>query len=158
MLRRVKRNDRAGVGSYWRAQAAITIGLLCMYRKTWSVEELETLPPGTKPRQSHHRSPGGERRRERQRPTTYLERTRQYRCQSDKKTLELFQRGGAHMGFPERLDTILNRIELNWTMTKRYAKQSVTEQWRAIYLLLLLLLLLLLYNWFIQQSPSAVCM
>ena len=31
-------------------------------RKTWNVEELESLPAGTKPRTSHHRSPGGERR------------------------------------------------------------------------------------------------
>ena len=30
-------------------------------RKILSVEELETLPAGTKPRTSHHRSPGGER-------------------------------------------------------------------------------------------------
>ena len=31
-------------------------------RKIWSVEKLETLPAGTKPRTSHHRSPAGERR------------------------------------------------------------------------------------------------
>ena len=31
-------------------------------RKIRSVEELETLPAGTKPRTSHHRSPGEERR------------------------------------------------------------------------------------------------
>ena len=31
-------------------------------RKIWSVEELETLPAGTKPRASHHRPPGGDRR------------------------------------------------------------------------------------------------
>ena len=38
-----------------------------MSRKIWSVEELETLPAGTKERTSHHRLPGGERhRRERQ--------------------------------------------------------------------------------------------
>ena len=32
-----------------------------------SVEELETLTAGTKPRTSRHRSPGGERRGERKR-------------------------------------------------------------------------------------------
>ena len=32
-------------------------------RKILSVEELETLPAGTKPRASHHQSPGGETRR-----------------------------------------------------------------------------------------------
>ena len=31
------------------------------------VEELETLPAGTKPGTSHHRSPGGERRGKRKR-------------------------------------------------------------------------------------------
>ena len=31
-------------------------------RKIWSVEKLEALPAGTKPRTWHHRSPGGERR------------------------------------------------------------------------------------------------
>ena len=36
-------------------------------QKLWSVEELETLPAGTKPRTSHHRSPGGERRGKRKR-------------------------------------------------------------------------------------------
>ena len=30
--------------------------------KILNVEKLETLPAGTKPRTSHHRSPGGERR------------------------------------------------------------------------------------------------
>ena len=33
-------------------------------RKILRVEELETLPAGTKPRTSHNRSPGGEGRRQ----------------------------------------------------------------------------------------------
>ena len=37
-----------------------------------NVEELETLPAGTKPRTSHDRSPGGERRGKRKRLTTAL--------------------------------------------------------------------------------------
>ena len=43
-------------------------------RKIWSVEELETLPAGTKPRTSHHRSPGGERREKSKRWTIFLDR------------------------------------------------------------------------------------
>ena len=35
--------------------------------KIWSADEAETLPAGTKPRTSHHRSPGGERRWKRKR-------------------------------------------------------------------------------------------
>ena len=45
-------------------------------RKILSVEELETLPAGTKPRTSHYRSPGGERRGKRKRSTIFLERTK----------------------------------------------------------------------------------
>ena len=36
-------------------------------QKVGRVEELETLPAGTKPRTSLHRSPGGERRGKRKR-------------------------------------------------------------------------------------------
>ena len=36
-------------------------------RKIWSVEDLETLSEGIKPRTSHHRSPGGESRGKRKR-------------------------------------------------------------------------------------------
>ena len=35
--------------------------------KMLSVEKLETLPAGTKPKTPHHRSPGGERRGKRKR-------------------------------------------------------------------------------------------
>ena len=81
-----------------------------------SVEELETLPAGTEPRTSHHGSPGGERRRPRQRPTIFLERARKGHRQSDQlwncfkgnvgETPE--RRGGSHMGLPELIDTTWN--------------------------------------------------
>ena len=84
-------------------------------RKILSVEELETLPAGSKPRTSHCRSPGGERRGGKKRQTIFLERTREDYRQSDEhwnrskgyieKTSE--RRGGAHMGFSECKD-ILN--------------------------------------------------
>ena len=71
---------------------------------------------GTKPRTSHHRSPGGDRRGERKGYTIFLERTREGDPQSDEhwnrfkgdvgETSE--RRGGAHMGFAEHIDTILN--------------------------------------------------
>ena len=54
-------------------------------RKISNAEELETLPAGTKPRASHHRSPGGERRGKRKRYTIFLERTREGHCQSDER-------------------------------------------------------------------------
>ena len=38
------------------------------------LECLETLPAGTKPRTSHHRSPGGEMRGKRKRSTIFLEK------------------------------------------------------------------------------------
>ena len=71
---------------------------------------------GTKPRRtSHFRSPGGEWRGKRKRQKNFLERTREVHRQSDEHwncfkgnfgdTFE--RRGGAHMGFPERIDTIL---------------------------------------------------
>ena len=81
-----------------------------------SVEELETLPAGTEPRTSHHGSPGGERRRPRQRPTIFLERARKGHRQSDQlwncfkgnvgETPE--RRGGSHMDLPERIYTTWN--------------------------------------------------
>ena len=73
--------------------------------------------------QGHHTIDrlGGERRRKRKRSTIFLERTRKGHRQSDQhwncfkgntgETPE--KRGGAHMGLPERVDTILNWIELN---------------------------------------------
>jgi len=47
-------------------KTTITTGWLAS-RKISSVEELETLPAGAKPRTSHHRSPGGDRRGKRKR-------------------------------------------------------------------------------------------
>ena len=49
---------------------------------------VETLPAGTEPRASHHRSPRGERRRKRKRLTMFLERTRNGHGQTN-ATLEL---------------------------------------------------------------------
>ena len=54
--------------------------------KMWSIEELETLPVGTKPRPPHHRSPG-ERHGKRKCLTTFLERMRQSHCQSGEHCL-----------------------------------------------------------------------
>ena len=93
-------------------------------RKIWSAEKLETLPAGTKPRTSHIRSPGGERRGKRKRETIFLERTTDDHRQWDEHW-NCFKgnvggiserRGGAHncMGFYERMDTILNWTELIW--------------------------------------------
>ena len=72
--------------------------------------------PRTKPRTSHHQSPGGERRGKRKRWTIVHKRTRDGHRQSDEhwycfkgnvgKTSE--RRGGAHMEFSERTDSILN--------------------------------------------------
>ena len=47
-------------------------------------EELGTLPAGTKPRTSHHRSPGRERPRKGKRSMIFLERMREGHHQSDK--------------------------------------------------------------------------
>ena len=54
-----------------------------MSRKIRSVEELETLPEGTKPRTSHHRSPGGKRSEKRNYSMLLLERTRRGQRQSN---------------------------------------------------------------------------
>ena len=59
-------------------------------RKIWSVEELETLPAGTKPRTSHHQSPGREVWKE-EALDIFLEWTWESHCQSN-KDLGLFQR------------------------------------------------------------------
>ena len=70
---------------------------------------------GTKSRTSHHRSPGGERRRKGRSLTILLERRRK-KLLSIRRALELFQRqlwetsekrGGAQMDFSERTDIIL---------------------------------------------------
>ena len=90
-------------------------------RKIWSVEELETLPSGTKPRTSHHRSPGGERRGKKE-VLDDLPWKDERGPLSIRPTLEPFKgnvgetsdrQGGAYMGFSERIDTILNWTELN---------------------------------------------
>ena len=44
-------------------QVQISLNVIHSHLKISSVEELETVSAGTKPRTSHHRSPGGERRR-----------------------------------------------------------------------------------------------
>ena len=87
----------------------------------WSAEELETVPVDTKPRTPHHWSPGGERRGQRKHWMIFLERTREGHRRSDEHwnrskddvggTSE--RRRGAHMGFSERIDTLLNWTELN---------------------------------------------
>ena len=75
--------------------------------KILSVEKLEILPAGTKPRTSHHRSPGEERRGKRKRQTIFLERTRGGGAIVNAgETSE--RRGEAHMGFSERTDALFN--------------------------------------------------
>ena len=96
--------------SQWKWQRRQTGGQSNHHRrlasqKIRSVEELETLPAGTKPRISHHRSPGGERRRKKKRSMIFLERTWKGHRQSVQhwngfqgnigETPE--RRGGAHM-------------------------------------------------------------
>ena len=53
-------------------------------RKILSVEELESLPAGTKPWSPRHRSPGGDRRIKRKRSMIFLERTSKGHHKSDK--------------------------------------------------------------------------
>ena len=81
-----------------------------------SVEELDTLPVDAKPRTSHHQSPGGEKCGKRNGWTIFLERTRTGHRESDQhlncskvnaREPETSERqGGAHMGFPERINAI----------------------------------------------------
>ena len=71
-------------------------------------------------RASHHRSPGGKRcRKSETRSTAFLDRTRKGRRQSNRhcnlrfgdntgETSETDWWSGAHMGFPERVEAILN--------------------------------------------------
>ena len=106
----VKRNDRA---ERLAGKAAITSDL-CLGRP----EMLRSLrlPVGAQPRTSHRRSPIGERSGKRKRSLIFLERTRKEHCQSDEhwdcfkgNVGESFERrGGAHMCFSERINTILN--------------------------------------------------
>ena len=100
----------------WRTMHATITSGFCL-RKIRSVEELETLPSVTMPGISHSQSPGGERRGKRKlRSTIFLKRTREGHRQSDEHwncflgnargTSE--RRDGAHMGFSEHKDTLLN--------------------------------------------------
>ena len=82
-------------------------------------KELETLPAGTKPGTTHHRSPGGQRRGKRKRSRACLKgREKAIINQTNigtasKATLgKLQRRGWAHMDFSEHIDTILNWTEL----------------------------------------------
>ena len=77
----------------------------------WSVEELETLPVGTKPRTSHHRSPGWEKPGKSKRQMIFLGKTRDPGGPSPiRQALELFQR--QHWGnFFKRIRTVLNCTE-----------------------------------------------
>ena len=92
--------------------------------KTYSVEELETLHAGTKPRAPHHWSPGGQMHRKRKHSRVFLERMKKGHRQSgthwqngtiSKARLGKPQRDRAKkhiiMGFPKHLDTILNCTE-----------------------------------------------
>ena len=82
-------------------------------RKIINTEELQRLPADTKLRQSHHRSPGGERCGKRRRSTIFRKRKRKSNRQSNKhwnsfksnveETYE--RRNGAHVDFSERTDT-----------------------------------------------------
>ena len=112
----LKGNDRTGSPA---GKVTLTSGLLLGKS---SVEELETLPVGTKPSTAHHRSPGGERGVERgsARRSSLKGRERAIVSQGERwnrfkgnvgETSE--RRGGAHtfMGFSERIDTIMNRNE-----------------------------------------------
>ena len=79
-------------------------------RKIRSVEELETLPAGTKPRASHHRPPGGERRGKRKRGERAIVHQTTTGTGS-KAALGKLLRDGVkdHItGFSKRVDTILN--------------------------------------------------
>ena len=110
----------------WAGKASITKWIVSA--KAWAVEELETLHAGTKPPSTwQHRSPGGERRRKRQRFTIYIyiQRPRQghYTVNQtnhgtvSKATLcKLWERVERIWIFPEHLDIILNWTELNWNL------------------------------------------
>ena len=73
----VKGNDRADTLA---GEATLTSGLLL--GRSEALRNL-TLPTGTKPRTSHYRSPGDERRGKKQRWTIFLERTRERHHQSN---------------------------------------------------------------------------
>ena len=85
----------------------------------WSVEKLETLPAGTKSRTSHHRSlemKGMERGSARRSSLKGQERAivnqTNIEIISQVSWGKFWESGWAHMGFSERIDTILNWTEL----------------------------------------------
>ena len=78
----------------WRGKTTTTKNkAITSGNRLGSVEALEASAAGTKSVTSHHRSPGGERRRK--------EKEKGYR-----QSIE--HSGGAHMGISEREDTILD--------------------------------------------------
>ena len=103
-------------------QATITSGLRLGGRSEVLRSLRHYLATGTKPRTSHHRSPGGERRGKRKRSTRFLDRTREghrqwdehRKCFGDNAGETSERWGGAHMSFSEWTDTILNLTEFNW--------------------------------------------
>ena len=72
--------------------------------KILNVEKLETLPADTKPRTSHHRSPGGGVERGSVRRSSL--KGREGAIVNAGETSE--RRDEAHMGFSERTDTLFN--------------------------------------------------
>ena len=82
-------------------------------RKSWSVQELETLPASIKPMKPQ---PAWDRCRKRKRSTIIPQRTRKGHRQTDEhcKCFKGNSGVGTHMGFSERADTVLNWSELNW--------------------------------------------
>ena len=76
------------VGTVWKSKMEVRIA--CEHEMEIEIVggEFETLPVTTKPKTSHHRSPGGERCGKRMCLTIFLERTRECII---RWTLELFQ-------------------------------------------------------------------
>ena len=96
-------------------KATLTSGLLLGRSKVF--EKLEALPAGTKPRTSHHQSPGGERHGKRLKDEMIFLKGRERAIlnQTNNGTVSkvtlgkrLEKWGGAPMGFFKRIDTILN--------------------------------------------------
>ena len=97
-------------------------------RKIWSVEELETLPAGTKPSTSHYRSPGRERRGKRKCWNIFLKgRERAIVNQTNigtvsKTTLgKLLTEWSVYGLFQaHRYHLELDRTKLNWSLKELY--------------------------------------
>ena len=95
-------------------------------QKIWSVEKLETLPAGTKPRTSHHQSPGGERgvKKGSARQSSFRGRERTIVNRMNIGTVSKATLGKLryrvvciYMGFSEHVDTISNWSEVNYWST-----------------------------------------